>query len=263
VAAVIVAAGAGFGVGAALAPTSPAAARRAATAQATTALHKTLAAADAAGSFHYVEESDQGGQTETITGDATSRGGTQDIVLGTDHWHLVLVGTALYFSGNAAALVDQLGVPASVAGGDAGHWISVPRSTGNLYQTLAVGITTSSNLAQITASDGLGFAARSVTTGTAGSTAVTEIHGIIGSASGAPVNTATLIVATTSDLPIALQARVSGAGTSESFDWMFSGWHRPVALHAPKHAIPYAALGATPPASSGSGGPPAQGPTSG
>jgi hypothetical protein len=259
----VVAAGAGIGIGAAIAPTSPAAARQAAAARATAALRRTLAAAEAAGSFRYVEESDQAGQTETIAGAATTKGGTQDITLGADHWHLILVGTAVYFSGNASAMVDQLGAPASVARTDAGKWIAVPRSTGNLYQSFEVGITTSSNLSQIRSPNGLGFSARQVTSGTIGHTSVTEIHGILSSGAGATTNTATLVVDAATDLPMALQARVSASGTSESFNWTFTDWHHPVTVRAPVSPIPYRSLGATPPSSSSGAGPSAQGPTPG
>ncbi len=265
VAVIVVAAGAGFGIGAAIAPASPAAVRRANSASAHRALAATLAAARSAGSFSYVEESVQAGQGETIAGSAGRDGGTQHITEGSDTWNLILVGTKVYFSGNAAAMRDQLGAPAAVASADAGKWIAVPRSTGSLYQNFEVGITTSSNLSQITSTNGLGFVPQRVTSGMSGPTAVTEIHGIMSVAEGATTNTATLVVDTATDLPMALQARATASQTTESFDWTFDHWGRPVRAHAPAAPIPYARLGATPPSSSSGGGgptlPPSSGPT--
>lgn len=251
---VLVALGAGIGIGDWIAPTSPVAARRAATQQAAAAFTGALQAARHAGSFHYVERSNSGGQSETIAGNAAAHGGTQLITTGSDQWHLLLVGTAVYFKGNASAMVDQLGAPAAVAQKDAQRWISVPSSTGSLYQGFEVGITASSNLSQFNGSSGVGFTPTAVGSSTSGSTPTMVIHGGLGGATPSTTNQATLVVQASNHLPMSLTGQASGSGQSETLHWTFSHWGEHVPLHAPASPIAYGSLGATPPPSSSGGG---------
>lgn len=256
VAVVVVAAlGAGIGIGAAIAPTSPQAARRAAHVRAAAAFTQAMQAARHAGSFRYVEQSGGSAAPETIAGNAGSGGGDQTITTGSDRWRLLLVGTSVYFNGNAAAMVGQLGAPAAVAQRDAGRWIAVPSSTGQLYQGFEVGITTSSNLSQFgNTNQGIDFAASSVSSGSVGGTATTVIHGALGGGSPSSTNQATLTVRASDHLPLSLTARLSNGGQVTTLDWRYSHWGEKVRPTAPAGAIPYASLGATPPSSSGSSG---------
>lgn len=251
---IVVALGAGIGIGAAIAPTSPQAAARAAASQARQALRQTMAAARKAGSFHYVEESSTDGQGETISGDAGADGGSQTITEGSDTWKLLLVGKAVYFNGNTSAMADQLGAPTSTASADAGKWISVPTSTGSLYQSFEVGITARSNLSQISGgSQSLGIDATKVTSGTSHGTPTTVIHGSLSGDDGDATNTLKFTIDRATDLPMRLTASATGEGGSASLDWTFDHWRLAVHETAPAGAIPYSALGATPPSSSGSG----------
>lgn len=257
VAVVVVFLGAGLGIGAAIAPTSPQAAAHAEASQAQAAFNRAMAAARRSGSFHYSETSGGAGQSETIVGNAGKNGGTQTITQGSDTFHLVLVGSTVYFNGNAAAMADPtvLNAPAAVATKDAGKWISVPRSAGAAWQSFEVGITTGSNLSQLgSGSQGLGFTGTKVTSGTTGGTATTVIHGTLRADTGDATNDAILTVDSATNLPMSFTASASGAGGNQQLDWRFDHWGLAVHPTAPANAIPYSSLGASPPTSAGSGG---------
>lgn len=242
--AVVLLAGIGFGVGAALAPTSPKTAAHA-------LLTNAIAAGTSAGTFHYVQRSTTDGTPYDITGTASPNGGRQVITKrgasGIDVFDLRLVKGVVYFLGNKAAVIDQLGVPAAKASSDANRWVSVHKGE-SPYKTFAQGITTKSNLAQISAT----FVALSSAPTQGSSPPTTTITGgLYDGKHHAPLGTGEFVVSTSSSLPQSLTAgAVAANGARVSLSWKFSHWHEQVKVAAPAGAVAYSSLGATPPSKS-------------
>lgn len=237
-------AGIGFGIGSWLAPTSPTAVARA-------LLTKSIAAATSAGTFHYVELSTSGGGPNDITGNAGPNDGSQVITQhgasGIDAFDLRLVKDVVYFRGNKAAVIDQLGVPTTKAPSDVNRWVSIHKGE-SPYATFADGITTRSNLAQLSTT----FVARA-SAPTPGSTppATRIMGGLYDGKDHPPIGTAEVMITTSSSLPQSLSAQaVAGNGAHLSLSWQFSHWHEQVKVTAPSRAVPYSSLGATPPSKS-------------
>lgn len=242
--AVVLLAGIGFGVGTALAPTSPKTAAHA-------LLTNAIAAGTSAGTFHYVQRSTTDGTPYDITGTAGPNGGRQVITKrgasGIDVFDLRLVKGVVYFLGNKAAVIDQLGVPAAKASSDANRWVSVHKGEGP-YKTFAQGITTKSNLAQISTT----FVALSSAPTQGSSPPTTTITGgLYDGKHHAPLGTGEFVVSTSSSLPQSLTAgAVAANGARVSLSWKFSHWHEQVKVAAPAGAVAYSSLGATPPSKS-------------
>jgi hypothetical protein len=239
---VVVVVGVGFGIGALLAPSSPK----------TTAVglvKSSTAAAEAAGTFHYVELSTSDGTPNDITGDAAPDSGRQTITAlgaaGRDVFDLRLVSGIVYFRGNRAAVIDQLGVPAAKALAVADHWVSLHKGQGP-YKTFAAGITTSSNLSQLPQT----FVPASSQDVAGSSPPATRILGALYAGKGRPaVGAAALVITKSSSLPQTMAGEAVGTGgTRLSLSWTFSRWHKKVTVVAPPGALPYPSIGATKPA---------------
>lgn len=243
---VLLAAGAGIGIGAAIAPGNPIAAAKA-------AVRKALAAGERAGSYRYAQLSSVDGAPDDIIGYADRTGGRQKITDGSAVSTLLLVHGVVYFKGNESAMVSNLGAPIAVATRDAGKWVSVPASAG-VYASLADGITTQSNLSETRSL----ITATSLSSGPHGTTVV---HGkLVVGAGVAPTGTASFVIASTG-LPQRIVARGTVDDVATSYTWTFDHWGSTQHIVAPPSPIPYSTLGATPPASpgqapsGGSGGP--------
>ncbi len=121
----------------------------------------------------------RGGKTAPTTGGAGQNDGTQTdtepTAFGTEQFDVLLApNRTLYFEGNAPALEDQLGVPASAAPGLAGRWIFlVPGESP--YPSLESGLTVPG---AVMLSD-LSADSSETVTGSDG-TMLTEIDGYIG-----------------------------------------------------------------------------------
>jgi len=161
---------------------------------------------------------------------------------GAEQFTLVLANGIVYFSGNAASLQDQLGVPAAKAPTIAGTWISVTSADGP-FGILDPGITVSSQLPQtmlnptsIQARDG-------------------GITRIVGTVPGLARATGYLDVASASKLPTSYVVTVTGRTATTTSTTTFSGWGTPPAVTAPASALAWSTLGASvPPGGYGSGG---------
>ncbi len=236
---VLVLAGIGIGLGLWLAPTPPATVARGLAKQA-------VAAGDAAGSFHYVQRSTEDGIRDVIVGDAGPDGGqqliTQEGSSGTNVYRLRLVHGVVYFRGNRAAVIDQLGVPQARAAADVGRWISVRKGEGP-YASFAAGITTKSNLSQLPET----FVPLTSTTTSSSSPPTTRISGGVSAGKGRqPVGTARLVVTTSSMLPRSFAANAI-TDVHLLLSWQFDRWGVPVHVPAPAGAVPYSSLGASSP----------------
>ncbi len=237
--------GAGVGIGAAIAPTAP----PTPTAQVTRA----VAAATAAGSFHYTESSTTNGQREDIEGAATAGGGWQIITQSTaahprtpDVFDLRLIGGTVYFRGNAPALLDQLGVSTAQVASLLGKWVSVVK-TDALYHQFADGITVSSNLSQIHTT----FVATAVKAVPQSNPPQTRITGGLADGKGrSPLGSASMVVVTATGLPKNLTGGVTSGTARLTLTWTFSGFGHRVTVTTPSSPITYASLGAKPPSTS-------------
>jgi hypothetical protein len=201
--------------------------------------------------FHYLAVS-SGAGTQTIVGDAGQSGGRQQITFvssyGTEQFTLLLVGTTVYFQGNAPAAEDQLGVSTATAPSVAGKWVSVATGDGP-YTVIQPGITAASQANQMLLTPESSARITSAGGGTA-----TRISGIALSPppNSVPVGTGSLDIATGTDLPIRYRSTDSSGA---SFTTTFSAWGTAPTVSAPTGAVAWSGLTtATPPGGYGSGG---------
>jgi hypothetical protein len=210
-----------------------------------------IAATNGSTGFHYRAVS-SGADTQTIDGDAGQSGGRQQITFvssyGTEQFMLILVGTTVYFQGNAPAAEDQLGVSTATAQGEAGKWVSVATGDGP-YSVLQPGITTASQATQIPLTPE--SSARIITAG--GATA-TRISGIVPSANSLPPGTGSLDIAPGTDLPIAYRSTISGGAVVLTFTTTFSAWGTAPTVSAPTGAAAWSTLTTAMPAGGYGGG---------
>ena len=238
---VVVVIGVGFAIGALLAPASPKTA-------AVGLVKSSTAAAEQAGTFHYVEISTNDGSINRIRGDAAPDSGRQTITArgkaGLDVFDLRLVSGVVYFRGNRAAVIDQLGVPTGKAAAVVDRWVAIHKGQG-AYKTFAAGITTSSNISQLTDT----FVPTSSQDITGSSPPATRVLGALFAGKGKPsVGAAALVVTKSSSLPQSMTGAAVGTdGTRLSLTWTFSRWHQKVMVAAPAGALPYSSIGATTP----------------
>lgn len=226
-----------------------------------------VTAAGASAGFHYVAVS-TGGDAQTIVGDAGQANGRQAITFvsnfGTEQFTLLLVSGTVYFQGNTPAVEDQLGVTPATAAAVVGKWVSV-KSVDGPYHVLQPGITTASivygSQASSQASE-LTLTPESLSTVTAGQTSATRISGLIPATTTLPGGSGSLIVASSSDLPISYASTISAGGTTLTFTTTFSGWGTAPSVSVPAGAVAWSTLTTAVPAGGyGGGGLPASAPT--
>ena len=239
--------GAGIGIGAAIAPTSPAAVANA-------LVNQAIAAATRAGTYHYVDLSTVGGVQDDIKGDAAPHGGQQLIrqacapvktatTSRTSIFELRLVRGVVYFRGNLVAAVDELGVPAARAAPVAGKWVKVVKGDGP-YHTFEVGITTRSNISQLRTTI-VPTSSRPVP---GSSPSATEVLGALFTTkkTGQTQGTVALVMDASSGLPRTLHASaLTGTGDRYTLTWTFSRYGEKVHVVAPPSPVPYSSLHAT------------------
>jgi hypothetical protein len=196
------------------------------------------------GSFHYVSHFTSRGATQTIVGDAALSSGRQVITIGPDTFTVLVVDTACYFQGNARQLVQQLGLPVSVAAAHAGQWISLAPGDPP-YQSVYVAVTTHSAL-----NSNIDFAPHqeSGTSMRAGY----RVIGITGPMTNVTVGgqtqrakgTAVLYVTTSiPHLPVEYTENGKIANVVSTLDMTFSNWGQVLPVSAPPDAVAYASLG--------------------
>ncbi len=241
----ILAVGAGIGIGASIAPTSP-------SSIAASLVNRAIAQVMHAGTYHYVERSTAFGVPDNIAGDAAPNGGRQVILQrcsgGTTYFHLRLVRGIVYFKGTRVAVVDQLGVPAARAASVAEKWVKVVKGE-KLYAGFADGITTASNISQLRTAI-IPTASRALPNSSPPST---EVLGALFKTSKhhRTIGTASLLLDTPSGLPRTLRGTATSAsGSHYTIAWSFGRYGEKVHVVAPPSAVPYASLHATPPAKS-------------
>lgn len=206
-----------------------------------------MQAAAASAGCHYVAVT-SGGVSQRFVGDAGRSSGTQVITMsssyGAEQFTLVLANGIVYFSGNAASLQDQLGVPAAKAPSIAGTWISVTSADGP-FGILDPGITVSSQLLE-TMLNPTSIQAREG--------GITRVVGTVPALAGAHA-TGYLDVASASKLPASYVVTVTGRTATTTSTTTFSGWGTPPAVTPAPSAQAWSTLGASiPPGGYGQGG---------
>jgi hypothetical protein len=246
----LVAVGAGVGIGAAIAPTSPAVVARALVSRAVTS-------ATGVGTYHYVELSSVLGAPDDIKGDAAPNSGQQLIrqqcrpvrsatTERTSIFQLRLVHGVVYFRGNIVAIVDELGVAASRATSLAGRWVKVVKGD-KPYTTFEVGITARSNASQLRSAI-IPFASRTVP-GSSPPSAEVVGAALRTKKTNQMLGSAVLVIDTSTGRPRSLRGGAVLQGTQRyTVTWTFSRYHEKVHVVAPPHSVPYSTLHAKPPA---------------
>ena len=246
VAAAVVVVVAGVGIGLAVTRSGSTGADKAAAGR---LLRTSLAAAEKAGSFHYVASSvssppNSSTLSQLTVGDAGVASGRQVITISTHTFDVVVVGTTAFFEGDAASMEASLDVPSSVAQSYAGKWISLVPGDAP-YQSVEVAVTTSSALQQnITFSATAELPASKI-----GREQVVGLRGPITNVQGESAKgTATLYVtAGARHLPLRyVEQGTLGSGKQASklkFSLTFSGWGEPVPVTAPAGAVAFSSLG--------------------
>ncbi len=225
------------------------------TAAARALYQKAVRATGASAGFHYVATS-TGAEAQTIVGDAGQANGDQQITFvssyGTEQFTLELVGTTVYFKGNAPAVEDQIGVTSATAPGVAGKWVSVQSGNGGPngpYSVLQPGITTSSQAEEMP----LTATSTAQVTGAGG--IATKISGIVPATQNVPAGTGSLVVALGTNLPESYTSTVSAGTVTLTFTTTFTNWGTAPSVSAPTGAVAWSTLTtAMPPGGYGSGG---------
>lgn len=218
-----------------------------ATSQATSLLKKVTTAVDNSAGVDYVTTTLGRGTTKPTTGDAGQSDGTQTdtepTAFGTEQFDVLLASNQiLYFKGNAPALEDQLGVPASTAPGLAGQWISLTPGE-SPYSLLESGLTVPGALM---ISDIIATSSRTVT-GSDGTT-LTEIDGSLGitiDSANSTVATCKLDISPSTNLPTSLVVMDAvGAGSTVT---NFTNWGTSPSVNVPATAVAWLSLDTLPP----------------
>lgn len=202
-------------------------------------LQSSMAAANQAGTFHYVSRSTSSGSTQTTIGDAAPDRGRQVITIGSHTFTVLVVGTEAFFKGDAVTMQSELSLDPLVAQEHAGQWISLQPSDA-AYASVYAAVTTPSAL-----SDSITIEPRAqLAPVTSGTTKVIPIRGRLTPVGQTPATgTARLDVqASRPHLPV----RFTGSGTisnqqaTVSVD--FSNWGEAVSVEAPAGALAYSSV---------------------
>jgi hypothetical protein len=195
-----------------------------------------LRAVRAAGSVHVVAHTTSGSKAVTFTDDISATAGRELITTyGGGRATFLLIAGVGYLRGNAAALENYYGFPASVADQVNGRWISF-RHGDQGYQQLTSQLRFPFFLEEISLEAPL---ARHGSSLVADQPAV-GVHGTVSAASGAPPGSmATLYVASTGrPLPLSIIDDIPGTRSHATF----SNWGETVQLAPPANSIPGSSL---------------------
>src|ERR1700722_9961793 len=186
------------------------------------------------GAVHYVLQTTNKSQKQTVTGDAGTSVGAQSIVIGPDQTVVEMVHGVAFLRGNAGGLHDIFGLTPSQASQYAGKWISVQKSD-SLYQTVQQGVTLSSLLAELRPVPPL-------IESTPGTVSGQQVVGVRGGLQTAPdAGEATFWVATTSpNVPVGIDAQATSTSTGTVTQvGVFSKWGERIRVTPPPVPVPF------------------------
>lgn len=207
-------------------------------------LAEARAAAEAAGSVHYVQAGRTARETAMSVGDASSSVGHEVMTLSDGAQATVLLtGDVAYVHANLAALTGYFLLPDTTASRMTGRWISVRSSTAGykrLWDGVSFEMTTGSFLDAVTP---VGPLTKTPTT-TVDGRLVVGVRGKVPTWTGAaPGTTETLYVAATGrPLPVSCQEIYRSSQVTTAF----SRWGETVQVTAPPGATPVSAASPSP-----------------
>ena len=198
-----------------------------------------VSAAQHQSSVHYVLEASGQSQRQTITGDAGTDSGDQEIVTGADQVQVELIHGAAFVKGNAGGLQHTIGLPAASATRFAGQWISVQPSD-TLFRPITQAVTILGILRQLEPKAPLQES-------TPGAVGGHEVVGVRGSLPGATqpgvTGTAVLYVSTaTPTLPLGFSGQAKNGQRTVTEAGAFSRWGAALHLSAPSGAVPFSSV---------------------
>lgn len=197
-------------------------------------LTKALTAAGGSDAVHYRGVWNADGVSQIVMGDARPTSGSESVAVGSDQFTMILADHVVYIEGNAAALRDELGLPAATASMNVGRWIWLSPTDGP-YTSVGDDLTTSAALAQIVIAP---FFTSSVH-GERG-TLLTRLTGRIPHGRFL-TGSARLDLVPRSNLPTSYFAGGSSGGPWSN-TIAFSRWGDEVPVKAPMGAIPFSSL---------------------
>ena len=197
------------------------------------------AAANRAGSAHYVMTAHQGSQVQTIAGDASASQAQQSVTQGTQHIQVTYVGGVAYVQGNAAGLHSAMGLSTGTAAKFAGTWIAIHNGDA-LYSSIVQAVSLSSTVAQLAPTGTLTLTAP---TTIAGRQAVGVRGGLPGpSQSGVTGSTTLYVSAASPTVPLRFVGDARQGSQRVRDEGTFSNWGRPLHLDAPGKSVPFSSL---------------------
>ncbi|HUY21010.1 MAG TPA: hypothetical protein VMV22_01585 [Acidimicrobiales bacterium] len=203
-------------------------------------LSAAVAAARAQRTAHYVMTAHNGGQTQTISGDAGPSEGQQTVKQGTQQIKVVYVASVAYVQGNAGGLSSVMGLKAATANTFAGKWIAIHKTDGGLYSSIAQSVTLVSTLTQLEPSGNLTLTGLATV---AGRQVIGVRGGLPGQAQSGVTGSATYFIATTHPtLPLRFSGQVKSGTQSALDDGSFSKWGVPLHLSAPTTTVPFSSI---------------------
>jgi hypothetical protein len=229
-----------------LAPVSPAA---------RTALRQAIAAAESAGSFHYVSSTttvaSSGTSSATTLGDAGKSSGVQEITTndptnGPASFTVLVVGTTAYFRGDVPAIEENLNLTSQVAQAHSGQWISLQPSDGSVYASVYAAVNTHDALAE-----NISIKPQQLGSATQGGKNLDTITGALtpvvipGQGTQNMSGTGTLEISARTHLPVRYDEHGTSKGQRTTFTMTFNSYGEQVAANAPTSSTTYASIAAS------------------
>jgi hypothetical protein len=229
------------------APVSPAAQKQ---------LNTSLAAAESAGSFHYVSTTTGSSGTATTIGQAGRSSGIQQInttssTAGPASFTVMVSGTTAYFRGDANAIEQNLDLSSSVATQYASRWISLVSSDGAVYSSVYAAVTAHDALTQ-----NIAIKPQQLGTTTLGGRTLNTVTGsllpvtIPGQGTQDFTGTGTLWISPSNQRPVRYQEHGTSQGQNSTTTMTFSHYGARVSVNVPSGAVPFSSISG----SSGGGG---------
>lgn len=193
-------------------------------------LSAALAKARAQRSVHYVASQTSAGRSVTIVGDSAVDRGVQQITLREEgrvgHATVRVVADTAYVRGDAFTLENFMGIPASLAAGWAGRWLSLASSAPD-YRTVSAGVRLASTLGEL----------KMPPPYRGGGSLMVNGRRLVGVESrfrrGGRTVRETLYIDPARTLPVEQVGSSSGIGVKSTF----SSWNEPVSVSPPASAI--------------------------
>jgi len=192
-------------------------------------LSAAVTAATRLGEVHYVLRTNGSSRSssQTVTGDAATNQGAEEVVIGSDEVVIQLIGTTGYIKGNSGGLQDIIGLGSAQAEQYAGQWVSL-LPTDSMYRSVVQSVTLQGVLGSVRPRGSL----EKSTPVTLGGRSVVGVRGSLPNAT--EQGSATMWVATaTPNVPVGVEAQT----TIGSEVGVFSKWGERFRFEAPSGAV--------------------------